>query len=47
VEIEWDPEEKSSFWTYNPSLLIWARRGWGFRIMEKGGGGMKSMRQVG
>jgi hypothetical protein len=35
VEIEWDPEEKSSFQTYNPSLVVQDRRDCGFRILDK------------
>jgi hypothetical protein len=47
VEIEWDPEEKPSFGTNNPSLLIRAGWGWGVGILEKGGRGMKDMSWVG
>jgi hypothetical protein len=36
VGIERDPEEKSSFGTYNPSLVVQAGRDCGFRILDKG-----------
>jgi hypothetical protein len=47
VESERDPEEKSSFGANNPSLLVRAEWGWGFRILEKRGGAMKGMSWVG
>jgi hypothetical protein len=46
VEIERDPQEKSSFGTNNPSLLVRAGWGWGVGILEKGRGAMKGMSWV-
>jgi len=43
----WDPEEKLSFGTHNPTLLVGARRSWGGGILDKGGSRMKGMSWVG
>jgi hypothetical protein len=43
VEVEWDPEEKLSLGTYNPSIIVQAGRDCDFRILDKGGGGLKGM----